>query len=140
MLKSVSVTYKAPPGSSKVVEAFGHTFFDGKAETVTVEEDTLKTMQGNSHFTCGEAKDAKPEPKDEKAAEAAALAEENEKRQAQGLPPVEDETKEGKKHGKHEEDEAKNPFRAKAKKLQAKKTKKLEKPKEKPKSKKKGRR
>jgi hypothetical protein len=93
MLKTVSVTYKAPPGDSKVAEIFGHTLYDGKAETVTVDEDQLQRLQGNRHFKCGEAKDAaeaKPDPEKEKAAAAAALAEENAKRAAQGQPPVEE--------------------------------------------------
>ena len=96
MLKSVSVTYKAPPGHNKVLEAFGHTFFDGKAETVTVDEDTLLRLQGNPQFKCGEAKEVKEtetkaDPKEQEAAEKAALLDENEKRAAQGLPPVEEE-------------------------------------------------
>jgi hypothetical protein len=109
--KSVSVTYKAPPGDSKVVEAFGHTFYDGKAETVTVDEDVLEKLQGNKHFKCGEPKDApdeKPDPAKEKAAEAAALAEENAKREAQGQPPIETDDKH--KHDKPEAEEGKKPF------------------------------
>jgi hypothetical protein len=62
MTKSVSVTYHAPPGDSKVVEMFGHTFYDGKAETVEVDDRVLGKLQGNRHFECGEAKDA-PQPK-----------------------------------------------------------------------------
>jgi hypothetical protein len=34
---NVSVTYKAPEGENKVLEAFGHTFFDGKPTDI---EDT----------------------------------------------------------------------------------------------------
>ena len=38
-MKKVSVTYKAAKGDSKVVEAWGCTFYDGNAETVTVSDD-----------------------------------------------------------------------------------------------------
>lgn len=89
-MKSVSVTYKAPPGDSKVTEVFGHTFFDGKAETVTVDERVLGKLQGNRHFKCSEPQDAKdeaPDPKQQKAADEKALADEKAKREAQGEPP-----------------------------------------------------
>lgn len=61
MTKSMSVTYKAPPGDSKVVEVFGHTFYDGKSETITVDDRVAEKLQGNRHFICGEVAEA-PEP------------------------------------------------------------------------------
>jgi hypothetical protein len=60
MLKKLSVTYHAPKGDSKVVEAFGHTFYDGKAEEVEIEERTLAKLQNNRHFECGKPSDAPP--------------------------------------------------------------------------------
>lgn len=89
-MKQVSVTYKAPPGDAKVVEMFGHTFFDGKQETVVVDDRTLAKLQGNKHFTCGEATDAAdkpPDPEKEKAAAEAAKREDDAKKAAQGGPP-----------------------------------------------------
>jgi hypothetical protein len=66
MPKELSVTYHAPKGDSKVVEMIGHTFYDGKAETVVVDDRTLAMLQGNKHFECGEAKDHKTDYKPDK--------------------------------------------------------------------------
>jgi hypothetical protein len=68
-MKELSVTYHAPKGDNKVVEMIGHTFYDGKAETVVVDDRTLAMLQGNKHFECGEAKDHKQDYKADKAAE-----------------------------------------------------------------------
>lgn len=48
--KTATVTYHAPQGDSKVVEAFGLTFYDGKPETVEVEGGLLAKMMGNKFF------------------------------------------------------------------------------------------
>jgi hypothetical protein len=68
-MKKLSVTYHAPKNDSKVVEIWGHTFYDSKAEEVTVDDDTYKTMAQNRFFECGKASDVtsqeaekKPEP------------------------------------------------------------------------------
>ena len=53
--KSATVTYHAPEGDSKVVEAFGLTFYDGKPETVEVEGGLLRKMMGNKFFEVVEA-------------------------------------------------------------------------------------
>jgi hypothetical protein len=58
-MKQMSVTYKAPPGDNKVVEAFGHTFFDGKSEDVTVDDDIAEKLKNNTSFTCSEPTDVK---------------------------------------------------------------------------------
>ena len=84
-MKQLSVTYKAPPGGSKVVEMFGHTFFDGKAETVTVDERQSAKLKGNSYFSCGEEKDVDPKPAEQDAK--AAEAEDQAKLAAQGTSP-----------------------------------------------------
>ena len=42
---------------SKVVEIWGQTFYDGKPEEVTVEEDVYKTMSTNKYFECSKASD-----------------------------------------------------------------------------------
>jgi len=60
MTKRMTATYHAPPGDSKVVEAFGHTFFDGKSEQVDVPDHVAEKMRGNRHFECSEPQDAKP--------------------------------------------------------------------------------
>jgi hypothetical protein len=53
-MHSITVTYKAPPGEAKVTEAFGHTFFDGKPETIDVDDRVLGKLQHNKMFECGE--------------------------------------------------------------------------------------
>jgi hypothetical protein len=53
VMEKVSVTYKAPEGDSKVIEVFGHTFFDGKAENIEVDERTLAKLKGNKLFDLG---------------------------------------------------------------------------------------
>jgi hypothetical protein len=60
-MKTLTVTYKAPPGDSKVTEAFGHTFYDGKPETITVDDRILGKLQNNATFECGEPSEAKDE-------------------------------------------------------------------------------
>ena len=70
MMKSVTVTYHAPPGDNKVAEAFGHTFFDGKPEQIEVDEAVVEKLQGNRHFECSKPEDAKPKPHDAKASKA----------------------------------------------------------------------
>jgi hypothetical protein len=96
MMHKVSVTYRAAPGESKVCEMYGHTFYDGKAEDVEVDDETLARLQSNRVFECGKPSEVKEgEPKkmtdaERKAANDAALAQENAKRAAQGMPPLED--------------------------------------------------
>ena len=87
-MKKLSVTYKAPPGDSKVVEAFGHTFYDGKSETVTVDDRIAAKMQANPHFKCGEASDAKAEAHEATEAETKAAEDADKaKAEAQGTSP-----------------------------------------------------
>ena len=89
-MKKVSVTYKAPPGDAKVTEMFGHTLYDGKAETIDVTERELDKLKGNPCFEVGketDADDAKPDPKTEKAAAEAAQRADDAKREAQGYSP-----------------------------------------------------
>lgn len=89
-MKKVSATYKAPPGDNKVLEAYGHTFFDGKAEEIELDEVQLAKMQGNRMFECGEPSDVDPSERDEekeKAAAEAAKVADDAKRIAQGGPP-----------------------------------------------------
>jgi hypothetical protein len=74
-MKKVTVTYHAPPHDSKVVEAFGRTFFDGKSEEIEVDDAVLAKLQNNRHFQCGEPSDVKngkhDTTRDKAAAEAA---------------------------------------------------------------------
>jgi hypothetical protein len=71
-MNRLQVTYKAPKGDSKVTEVFGYTFFDGKPETITVDDRVLAKLQAHPLFVCGDvtsdqpqaatAKDDKPPP------------------------------------------------------------------------------
>jgi hypothetical protein len=64
-VKKVSVTYHAPKGDNKVVEAFGHTFFDGKAEEVEIADYQFDKLKNNTNFTCGQASDVEPGKSDD---------------------------------------------------------------------------
>jgi hypothetical protein len=60
MMTKVSVTYHAPKGDNKVVEAFGATFYDGKAEEIEVNERMLAKLRGNTLFSiAGEKHEAR---------------------------------------------------------------------------------
>ena len=64
---------------------FGHTFYDGKEETVTVDDRMAEKLTGNKHFACGEPEDVEVEPQaDDDAKVAAAKAEDDAKGTAQG--------------------------------------------------------
>ena len=56
-MKKVSVTYHAGKGETKVVEAWGCTFYDGKAEEVTVSDEYYNEMVGNRFFELGKPSD-----------------------------------------------------------------------------------
>ena len=50
---NVSVTYKAPEGENKVLEAYGHTFFDGKPteiEDTPANKDILDKIESHPLF------------------------------------------------------------------------------------------
>ena len=53
-MHNVTVTYTATKGDSKVTEIFGHTFFDGKPETIEVDDRVLGKLQNHPQFTLGE--------------------------------------------------------------------------------------
>ena len=53
MTQKLSVIYRAPPGDSKVTEAFGHTFYDGKAEEIEVDDATAEKIKRNPVFAPG---------------------------------------------------------------------------------------
>jgi hypothetical protein len=59
-MKKLSVTYKAPKNDSKIAESWGHVFYDGKAETVTVSDEYYQEMIVNRFFECGKATDVTP--------------------------------------------------------------------------------
>jgi hypothetical protein len=61
-MPKITVTYKAPKGDSKVTEIFGHTFFDGKPESIDVDDREAEKLKGHPLFTVGEGHD-KPDPK-----------------------------------------------------------------------------
>ena len=56
-MKKVSVTYHAGKGETKVVEAWGHTFYDGKAETVTVPVEHYNEMISSRFYEVGKPTD-----------------------------------------------------------------------------------
>ena len=58
MTQKLTVIYTAPPGDSKVTEAFGHTFHDGKPEDIEVDDETAERIKSNPMFGPG----AKVEP------------------------------------------------------------------------------
>jgi hypothetical protein len=60
MTQKLSVIYKAPPGDSKVTEAFGHTFFDGKAEEIEVDDRIAEKIKANPVFHPGGKEEAHP--------------------------------------------------------------------------------
>lgn len=49
-MPKVSVTYKAPPGESKMTEMYGHTFYDGKPEEVELTEEQAEKIKNNPMF------------------------------------------------------------------------------------------
>ena len=53
MTQKLTVIYKAPPGDSKVTEAFGHTFYDGKPEDIEVDDATAAKIKANPVFQPG---------------------------------------------------------------------------------------
>ena len=70
-MKKLSVTYHAPKGDSKVVEIWGHTFYDGKAEEVIVEDGIYDTMKRNRFFECGKPTDLTDEQAEQEREKAA---------------------------------------------------------------------
>jgi len=94
-MQKMTVTYKAPPGDAKVTEAFGYTFHDGKPEEVEVSDEIAAKLQSSRIYECSKPSEVKEGDKkmtdaERKAADAKTLADENAKRAAQGLPPLED--------------------------------------------------
>jgi hypothetical protein len=61
MTQKLTVVYKAPPGDSKVTEAFGYTFHDGKPEEIEVDDETAERIKSNPMFGPG-GKAAPPDP------------------------------------------------------------------------------
>jgi hypothetical protein len=59
-MTKISVTYHAPKGDSKMAVIFGHTFYDGKAEEIEVDDATLAKFKGNTAFTVSGEKEVKP--------------------------------------------------------------------------------
>jgi hypothetical protein len=64
---TVTVTYHAPKGDSKVVEMGGHTFFDGKPTEIEESADNahlIGKLKANPHFQPGksDAPPAEPAP------------------------------------------------------------------------------
>lgn len=53
MTQKLTVIYKAPPGDSKVTEAYGHTFYDGKPEEIEVSDEIAEKIKNNPIFAPG---------------------------------------------------------------------------------------
>ncbi|MBR0741164.1 hypothetical protein JQ581_29955 [Bradyrhizobium liaoningense] len=53
-MTKATVTYKAPPGDSKVCEHAGYTFFDGVATDVELDDFRLEKLKNNALFKVGE--------------------------------------------------------------------------------------
>jgi len=58
-MPKLTVIYKAPPGDSKVTEAFGHVFHDGKPEDIEVDDATAAKIKANPVFQPGGKAEAK---------------------------------------------------------------------------------
>ena len=52
-MPKLTVVYKAPPGDSKVTEAFGHTFYDGKPEDIECSDEVAEKIKANPVFQPG---------------------------------------------------------------------------------------
>jgi hypothetical protein len=68
MTQKMTVIYKAPEGDSKVLEAYGHTFFDGKPEDIEVSDEVAEKIKKNPVFAPGgpvKAEHGKKEPDDD---------------------------------------------------------------------------
>jgi hypothetical protein len=50
-MAKINVTYHAPKGDSKMATLFGHTFYDGKAEEVEVDDSVVAKFKGNPLFS-----------------------------------------------------------------------------------------
>jgi len=59
-MHNITVTYTAPKGESKVTEIFGHTFFDGKPETIEVDDRVLGKLKNHPQFKVADAGKAPP--------------------------------------------------------------------------------
>lgn len=64
MTQKLTVIYKAPPGDSKVTEAYGHTFYDGKPEEIEVDDATAAKIKANPVFQPGGPPVEKPHEQD----------------------------------------------------------------------------
>jgi len=70
MPKKLTITYHAPKDDSRVVEIWGHTFFDNKPEHVTISDAAYLEASNHKFFECSKPTDvaeheAEPEPEKE---------------------------------------------------------------------------
>jgi hypothetical protein len=52
-MPKITVVYKAREGDNKAIEAFGHTFFDGKPEEIDVSDEVAEKIKKNPVFNPG---------------------------------------------------------------------------------------
>ena len=67
MPKKLTITYHAPKNDSRVVEIWGHTFFDKKPEHVTISDSDYAEASNHKFFECSKPSDvAEPEVEPER--------------------------------------------------------------------------
>ena len=67
MPKKLTITYHAPKDDSRIVEIWGHTFFDKKPEHVTISDSDYAEASNHKFFECSKPTDvAEPEAEPEK--------------------------------------------------------------------------
>ena len=57
MPKKLTITYHAPRDDSRIVEIWGHTFFDNKPEHVTISDEAYLEASNHKFFECGKPTD-----------------------------------------------------------------------------------
>ena len=57
MPKKLTITYHAPRDDSRIVEIWGHTFFDNKPEHVTISDSDYTEASNHRFFECSKPTD-----------------------------------------------------------------------------------
>lgn len=65
-MPKAQVTYVAPKGDAKVTEMYGHTFYDGQASEIELNDEQMAKLSGNPVFKVGNGGKAADPPAKEK--------------------------------------------------------------------------
>ena len=57
MPKKLTITYHAPKDDSRIVEIWGHTFFDNKPEHVVISDHAYTEASNHKFFECSKPTD-----------------------------------------------------------------------------------